>query len=161
MHAAHLRPYTAADRAACLAIFDSNVPGFFAAAERADFAAYLDRADARYVVLCTDDETVVSCDGHGRRADGTTAILRWGMILRPYHRRGLGRQLIEARLGQAVADPAIARVVLYTAGQTADFYRRLGFRDTAVLADYYGSRLDQHAMATAVNAAFRQRLAAG
>ncbi len=46
-------------------------------------------------------------------------------------------------------------------GQTADFYRRLGFRDTAVLAEHYGPGLDQHAMAAAVDDAFRRRLAAG
>jgi len=112
-------------------------------------------------VLCTADETVVGCGGHGRRADGTTAILRWGMILQPYHRRGLGRQLTVARLGQAVADPAITRIVLYTTGQTAGFYRRLGFRDTAALPAHYGPGLDQHTMVAAVDDAFRRRLAAG
>jgi len=54
MGAAHLRPYTAADRAACLAVFDSNVPASFAPDERAAFAAYLDGAGARYLVLADD-----------------------------------------------------------------------------------------------------------
>jgi len=161
MGAAHLRPYTAADRAACLAIFDSNIPGFFAPDERAGFAAYLDGAGARYLVLADADGAIVGCGGFGIRADGTTAILRWRMVLATHHRRGLGRQLTLARLRLAVADRAIARVVLYTTGQTADFYRRLGFRDTAVLAEHYGPGLDQHAMAAAVDDAFRRRLAAG
>ncbi len=161
MHAAHLRPHTAADRAACLAIFDSDVPGFFAAAERADFAAYLDRAGARYAVFCAADGTVVGGGGQGGRADGTTAIVRRGLILQPYHRRGLGRRPALARLGQAVADPAITRVVLHTTGRTAGFYRALGFRATAVLPDHYGPGPDQHAMVAAVDDASRRRLAAG
>lgn len=74
---------------------------------------------------------------------------------------GSGGNSTLARLRLAVADRAIARVVLYTTGQTADFYRRLGFRDTAVLAEQYGPGLDQHAMAAAVDDAFRRRLAAG
>ena len=161
MGAAHLRPYTAADRAACLAVFDSNVPASFAPDERAGFAGYLDGASARYLVLAAADGAIVGCGGYGFRADGQTAILRWGMVLAARHRRGLGRQLTLARLRLAAADPAIARVVLYTTGQTAGFYRRLGFRGTAVLADHDGPGLDQHTMVAAVDAAFRRRLAAG
>jgi len=158
-----LRPYAAADRAACLAIFDSNVPAAFAPDERAGFAAYLDGAGARYLVLADADAdgAIVGCGGYGLRADGQTAILRWGMVLATQHRRGLGRQLTLARLRLAVADHAIARVVLYTTGQTAGFYRRFGFRDTAVLADQYGPGLDRHTMVAAVDDAFRGRLAAG
>ncbi len=83
------------------------------------------------------------------------------MVLAIHHRRGFGRQRTLARLRLAVADPAIARVVLYTTGQAAGFYRRLGFRDTAVLADQYGPALDQHTMVATVDDAFRRRLAAG
>lgn len=36
-----IRPYAPEDRAACLALFDSNVPNFFAPHERAEFAAWL------------------------------------------------------------------------------------------------------------------------
>ncbi len=158
MSAAHFRPYTAADRAACLVIFDSNVPASFAPDERAGFAAFLERGAARYLVLCDATGAVVGCGGFAVRADGRTAILRWGMVLAAHHRRGLGRQLTLARLRLAVADRAIALVVLYTTGRTAGFYRRLGFRDTAVLADHYGPGLDQHTMAVTVDAAFRRRI---
>ena len=35
------RPYVATDLTACLAVFDGNVPDFFAPAEREEFRAYL------------------------------------------------------------------------------------------------------------------------
>lgn len=60
-----------------------------------------------------------------------------------------------------MADPGITRVVFYTTGQTTGFYRRLGFRDTAVLPDHYGPGPDQHTMGAAVDDAFRRGLAAG
>lgn len=39
------RPCAVGDRAACLALFDGNVPHVFTEAERAEFAAFVD-ADA-------------------------------------------------------------------------------------------------------------------
>ncbi len=95
------------------------------------------------------------------RADAATAILRWGVIHANHRRRGLGRLRTLTRLREVATRPAITRVLLYTTGQTAGFYRRLGFRDTAALPDHYGPGLDQHTMVAAVDDAFRRRLAAG
>jgi len=85
MDAFSFRPYTAADRAACLAIFDTNVPAYFAADERESFAAFLDRGHD-YYVLCDGDGAPVGCGGVRVRPDGRTAILRWGMIRAERHR---------------------------------------------------------------------------
>lgn len=155
-----LRPYTLSDRAACLAIFDTNVPVFFAPDERAVFAAFLDRFGDEYLVLCDARGMVVGCGGVRLRDEGQTAVLRWGMIDAGLHRRGLGRFLTLARLRGALARPAVVRVVLYTTGRTAGFYRALGFRATGILPDHYGPGLDQHTMIADVDDAFRQRIAA-
>ncbi|MDB5218237.1 MAG: family N-acetyltransferase, partial [Myxococcaceae bacterium] len=40
-----LRPYEPADRDACLVVFDSNVPAFFAPHEREGFASFLGDLD--------------------------------------------------------------------------------------------------------------------
>lgn len=154
-----VRPYTPVDRTACLTIFDTNVPTFFAPDERDGFASFLDQG-GKYLVLCDTDGAIVGCGGVRVRADGQTAILRWGMIRAALHRRGLGRSLTLERLRQVSASTEIVRVVLYTTGQTAGFYRTLGFRDVAILPDHYGPGLDQHAMEAAVDATFRQQLAA-
>jgi ribosomal protein S18 acetylase RimI-like enzyme len=158
--ASMIRPYTPADREACLAIFDSNVPRFFAPAERELFATFLDRFKATYLVLCAPDGAVIGCGGMAVRPDGRTAILRWGMIPAAQQRRGLGRALTLARLRLAVADPAVAQIILYTTGLTAGFYRTLGFADTEVLPGYYAPGLDRHTMAVTVDEDFRQHLAA-
>lgn len=48
------RPFISEDRLACLSIFDSNVPPFFAPEERVEFCDHLENLDAiktPYVVL--------------------------------------------------------------------------------------------------------------
>ena len=153
-----IRLYTPADREACLSIFDSNVPRFFASDERELFVTFLDRFKATYLVLCALDGVVIGCGGMTVRSDGRTAILRWGMVHAAQQRRGLGRDLTLARLRLAVADPAVAQIVLYTTGMTAGFYRTLGFADTEIVPDHYAPGLDRHTMDVAVDEGFRRKI---
>ena len=85
------RPFTAADRDACLAIFDSNLERYFAAGERADFAGFLAAPPGFFGVLCDDDGTVVGCGGIGVRDEGRTAVLTWGMIVAQRASPGTGQ----------------------------------------------------------------------
>ena len=43
------RPYTHADKVLCLAMFDSNIPTYFAATERAGYEAFLDALEQEFV----------------------------------------------------------------------------------------------------------------
>ena len=49
-HRTSFRPYTSADREACLAIFDANSPTFFAPNERADYVSFLGAVPDGYEV---------------------------------------------------------------------------------------------------------------
>jgi len=132
---------------------------FFAQNERDGFASFLDQG-GDYLILCDETGTLIGCGGVRIRADGQTAILRWGMIQAARHRRGYGRRLTWERLRRVSVQPQVTRVVLYTTGQTAGFYRTLGFRDVATLPDHYGPGLDQHTMEATIDATFRQQLGA-
>ena len=55
------RAYQASVTAACLELFDSNTPAFFAPSEREDFEAYLAEAP-HYFVLVLEDR-IVGCGG--------------------------------------------------------------------------------------------------
>ena len=62
-----IRPFDPADRAACLALFDSNVPEFFLPGERAEFETWLGQPFGsgeygEYFVL-EDEGRVVACGG--------------------------------------------------------------------------------------------------
>jgi hypothetical protein len=46
-----VRPYSSADRPACLAVFDSNTPRFFHPGERRNFETFLDAPFCSYLVV--------------------------------------------------------------------------------------------------------------
>lgn len=146
-----LRRYRSEDQAACLDLFDSNTPRYFAEAERPDYAAYLEAlyptaTDEAYFVIEAAGQ-VVACGGLFVRPGETEAELAWGMVARAHHRQGYGRQLWQARLdwlGQYA--PQVRVVRLDTTGHSAPFFARLGFVITQVQPDFYAPGLDRHDM---------------
>ncbi|ALN81692.1 GNAT family N-acetyltransferase [Lysobacter antibioticus] len=132
MSAPSLRRYRAEDRAACLALFDSNVPDYFAELERADFIRTLDEIDGEivaYWVIELEGEGIVACGGYAASdGDASIAVLCWGMVRRDLHRRGLGERLLRERLSRIDAEPAFAWSVLETTQHSRAFYARHGFR---------------------------------
>ena len=139
------RPFAPGDRAACLAIFDGNVPRFFAPAERVEFTAFLDRhagtADHPYLVL-TEAEAVVACSGLSVEGDGRVS-LSWGMVARHRHGEGLGRLLTATRIAAAREMAGVTAITLATSQHTRGFYERLGFAVESVRPDGFGRGLDR------------------
>ena len=134
------RVYQARDRAVCLAVFATNVPRFFHAGEAQDFATFLDGETEHYLVVL-EGEDIVGCGGFALSDDGQQASLCWGMIRRERHGRGIGAQLLRARL-QAIAGTAAKSVRLSTSQHTEGFYRRFGFAVQSVQADGLAPGLD-------------------
>ncbi len=121
------RPYLPADKDACLVIFDSNLPAFFAADERALFATFLENPGPYYVM--EHNGAIVACGGF--RIFGNTARLTWGMIRHDLHRHGLGRFLLLFRLREMTRHhPDVEMVSLETSPLAAPFYQSQGFRVT-------------------------------
>ena len=155
----HYRPYQPADRAACLAIYDSNAARFFSAGDREVLAAFLDAPQGFFGVLCEDDGTVVGCGGLGTRDDGTTAVLTWGMVHADRHGHGLGRTLGRMRLRRLLELPQVTRVTLNTSNETVGFFEKLGFRVVKVTPDGYRAGLDRYDLELPVNDELRKHLA--
>jgi ribosomal protein S18 acetylase RimI-like enzyme len=139
------RPYVAADRAACLALFDSNAPRFFDPSERAGFEQFLDEMRWPYQVIEREGR-VVACGGHAVEPDGRTVSLCWGMVEQGLHGQGLGRRLTEARLAAARAEPGVTAVRLDTGQHTTGFYERFGFVIERVVSDGYAPGSDRFDM---------------
>jgi GNAT superfamily N-acetyltransferase len=142
-----VREYTPADRDACLAVFDSNVPRFFVSPEREEFAAFLDAPPpGPYLVVEDDAGVVVGCGGYAMGRGTADAHLCWGMVARERHGTGLGRLLLDARLERVRADAAdgsIEALALHTSQHTRGFYERRGFRLESVTPDGYAPGLDR------------------
>ncbi len=99
------RPYHHNDLSACLAIFDSNLPIYFAPEERPDFASFLrELADEHAYQVIELDGSVVACGGLSPPTNGTAGFC-WGMVEKSRHGQGLGRHLARVRLQQAATDP--------------------------------------------------------
>ncbi|MFW6200941.1 MAG: GNAT family N-acetyltransferase [Gemmatimonadota bacterium] len=138
----HARDYAPADRAACVAVFESNVPEFFVPAEREEFEAFLDDLPGPYLVLEDATGRVVACGGYAVGSGTATADLCWGMVLHELQGTGLGRRLTEARLARIRREGVARAVALRTSQQTRGFYERLGFVTERVAPDGVAPGLD-------------------
>jgi L-amino acid N-acyltransferase YncA len=138
-----LRSYRETDREACLALFDSNVPRFFAADERGAYAAFLDRLPGPYYVI-EDAGRVIAGGGTSRhRSEPDAAILCWGMVEGGRHRSGIGRRLLEERLQRLFADEGVRTVVSNTSQHSAGFFARFGFETVAAEPDGFAPGIDR------------------
>lgn len=141
-----VRPYAPADLGACLALFDSNLPRFFAPGERPEFQAFLSPPApptlAPYLVL-EQSGRPVACGGLSIDPPARRASLTWGMVDRARQGQGLGRRLTEARLDLARALPGLNEVILATSPLTLGFYARFGFVPTGCIPDGFGPGLDR------------------
>jgi GNAT superfamily N-acetyltransferase len=139
-----LRAYTPADRAACLALFDSNVPLFFAPPERPDFMSFLDAPSCAYYVVQDDDGAIIGCGGYHYDAAAPVASLCWGMVARDRHRSGVGTFLLRGRLRRLCADSG-GRAVLWlnTSQHVAAFYQKFGFMIVRITPDGLAPGLDE------------------
>lgn len=137
-----LRPYVPADRAACLALFSSNVPDYFAELERADFIQTLDEIDD-YFVIEAADEGIVACGGYAALDETpSVAALCWGMVRRDLHRRGYGEHLLCERLQRIAAQPAFQSILIETTQFSRDFFACHGFVATRLAADGFAPGYD-------------------
>lgn len=138
----HFRPYRPADRAACLAIFDSNVPQFFARHERREFADFLDAPTCTYFVVEDATGIVIGCGGYHYDADTRRAVLCWGMVTRAQHRTGVGSLLLRQRLRHlCAASGGQAVLTLMTSQHTCGFFARFGFVTTQITEDGFAPGL--------------------
>jgi GNAT superfamily N-acetyltransferase len=138
-----VRDYVPTDRAACLAVFQSNVPKFFVPSEREEFSAFLDALPGPYFVLESDTRDILGCGGYALAPGSSTADLCWGMISRALHGRGLGRLLLSERIARMSADPSVAAVALNTSQFTRRFYEQAGFITERFTPDGYAPGLDR------------------
>lgn len=148
-----IRPYTAADKPACLDAFRSNMPQFFASEELKDFDAWLDEQGKRdianksecYFVL-TINNMVAGCGGYYVRPDKTTAVMTWGLLHRQYHKQGWGKKLFQYRIAAIREVCPECTIQLDTTQHSAPFFVKMGFAVTKVTPDFYEPGMDRYDM---------------
>lgn len=147
-----VREYDPSDFAACVEVFDTNVPKYFTSRERAEFVRFLGCLPGPYLVLTDEHGAVVGCGGFAIVDEHARADLCWGMVRLDAHGQGLGRVLTETRVERATRDKAVEVLALTTSQHTRGFYERLGFDCTSVTVDGFGPSLDRCDMRRDVSA---------
>lgn len=152
----NFRPYTAADREACLDAFKSNMPKFFALSEVPDFEKWLDEQEGRmeavkdhpteqyYVAL--KDGHVVGCGGYFIDTASNKATMTWGLMHNALHKQGLGKELFLYRLKVIQTICPGCMVALDTSQHSYPFFQKLGFVVTKIIPDFYAPGIDRYDM---------------
>lgn len=137
------RPWREDDRETGLALFDSNVPTYFAAQERGDFIEFIEDLPGPYLIALDADGAAVGCGGYAAhdKKPGVAALC-WGMIRRDRHGRGWGDALLRHRLREIAADPAFRLVEIETSQFSRGFFARYGFVQRKQVADGFAPGID-------------------
>lgn len=137
-----LRPYRVEDRSACLEVFDTNIPDFFAPAEKGVYETYLDGISTH-----TDQYFVAEHDGRIVGAGGRDGVrIRWVMVHRGVQRMGVGR-LVVMKLLRDIGREGHEVSTLATGALVYPFYEKLGYRIVEVIKDGFVPGYDRVEMA--------------
>jgi ribosomal-protein-alanine N-acetyltransferase len=152
-----IRPYEARDKAACLAIFDSNTPKYFAPHERDEFSEFLDKPTCTYFVIAAGTE-ILGCGGYWVPDDGSRAIMCWGMVANDKHGTGLGKWLLLYRW-KIICDVAPGALLeINTSQHTYGFFEKLGLKVTEIVKNGYGEGIDRYDMRLKLDATECERI---
>ena len=137
---ASFRPYSKADKEACLAFFDANCPTFFAPDERIDYQRFLDAEPDGYEV-CEAGGRVVGAFGLLEAGDARM-ILCWILLDPQSQGVGLGSAIMRRviSLGRASRSPTIS---ISTSQKSAPFFARFGAVTRAITDDGWCVGLDR------------------
>lgn len=141
-----IRPYTAADEAAVLQLFRSNLVPYFVPEEEADLQAFLREevvADGLpyFVAELPDWPGLVAAGGYALNPEH--AVLTWGMVERRLHGRGIGRAFTEFRVRECRRAYPDRAIEINTSQHTEAFYAKLGFRTLSIEPDKFAPGLHE------------------
>lgn len=154
-----IRPYVAGDKSACLAIFDSNSPKYFAPHERDEFIDFLDKPTCTYYVI-EDGSDILGCGGYWVSDDGSRAVMCWGMIANDRHGTGLGKWLLLYRWKIICQTAPGAMLEINTSQHTYGFFEKLSLKVTEITKNGYGENIDRYDMRLKLDARECERISA-
>ena len=96
------RLYDSSQVEACLSLFDSNCPAFFAAEERRDYFDFLSAAPLNYF-LGLEGNNVVCAFGYSTTSDERPS-LNWIMVAPAYQKSGAGNAMMGLYIDYLVAN---------------------------------------------------------
>ncbi len=147
------RSYTKDDFLSCMAIFDSNVPNYFATSERKECYVFLKSINCnnRPYLIFTHKDNPIACGGLIIKPNTQEARLAWGMVDNAFHNKGIGTNLTQARIDLARQMPNISKIGLETSQHTYKFYEKFGFKVQNKTPNGFAPNLDCYEMRLDLN----------
>lgn len=152
-----IRPYDPEDKSACLTIFDSNTPKYFAPHERAEFSEFLDHPTCTFYVI-EHEGNILGCGGYWVPDDGSRAVMCWGMVSNERHGTGLGKWLLLYRWHIVCQIAPSAILEINTSQHTYGFFEKLGVEVVKITKNGYGENVDRYDMRLRLTPAICQRI---
>lgn len=138
-------PYTSDYKRDCLAVFNSNIPKYFAEHELNEFISWLDNGQTdMYYVVRLNGKTV-GCGGIYMDSENNKAGFAWGMIHQDFHKKGLGKSFSQFRI-EKIKELCDLPIFLVTSQYTFEFYRKLGFEVMSFEKDGFFKGQDKYEM---------------
>jgi len=134
------RAYRAADKAACLALFDANCPAFFAPNERDDYASFLASAPPQYRV-CVEGAQIIGAFGV-LPAEAGEGRLNWILVDPRRQGTGLGSAMM-SEVRQAVLAGGMHTVHIAASQHSAPFFTRFGATPERETRDGWGPGMNR------------------
>lgn len=151
-----IRPYEPRDRAQCIAIFESNMPLFFAPSELADLEFWLNGQDEKRVVykeaaaehyyVVEQNNVIVASGGFFIPKEGVVANMTWGMVDHNLHKMGIGTALFKFRLEQIQNLYPGYSISLDTTKHSFRFFEKIGFKVVEITNDFYMEGMHRYDM---------------
>jgi predicted GNAT family N-acyltransferase len=151
-----IRDYQPGDRAACIEIFNSNVPKFFTTEELTYFETWLNGQDAgevaysnaraEYYYVAELEGKIVGCGGFYIAREEHVARMAWGMVENSLHKNGYGKELLAYRFKAIEKLYPECEISLDTSQHSYQFFEKSGFVTTKVQKDFYTLGMDRYDM---------------
>ncbi|NOH71263.1 GNAT family N-acetyltransferase [Vibrio pectenicida] len=129
------RAYSLHDKAACLTIFDTNCPDYFATNERQDYAEYLDSNPEGYEVCLLNGDIVGAFGLSGDTSD--CQRLDWILISSNTQGMGIGHQFMLRAVHKAKRLEC-QQINIAASHLSAPFFARYGANEVSHILDGWG-----------------------
>jgi len=152
----NVRKYQKKDHAACMELFISNTPKFFAIEEVPIFEEWLVAqekglianpiSEKEYYFVLEDHNKIVGCAGYLSVKDSNEVHLSWGMVDSKFQKLGYGKELLEYRLQSISQNFPHKKICLETTQNIAPFFEKYGFKVINIEPKFYSESLDRYEM---------------
>ncbi|GAA4518080.1 GNAT family N-acetyltransferase [Sphingobacterium thermophilum] len=138
-----IRKYKNEDFEPLVRVLEQNIPQYFAESEIEDYRNFLTNELEDYYVL-EMEESVVGGGGINYDRAKKIAKLSWDLLLPQYHNQGLGKLLLDHRLGIISKREYVNTIVVRTSQFVYPFYEKSGFKLVETHKDYWAKGFDMY-----------------